>query len=240
MFYLTYAAYEIKKWTRDSLTAFMLIYPLMLGAIGRYLVPVAEEKFGFGLGPYYHVILTVIALATAKVTGTLAAFSILDDRDDRVLYAVNVAPLSFFAFIGIKLLLVYVFSVAGTAFVIWFSGLADLPGGVIFAVSLIAAFAAPLFALLINCLASNKVEGFAALKSLNALIVFPVVSLFFRDAREFIFAFEPGFWPAKALSLAMIGKDIYPLSYSSYLWIGFGYVVVLNLLAYRLFCRRVV
>ncbi|MEW6244219.1 MAG: ABC transporter permease [Bacillota bacterium] len=239
MFYLTYAAYELKKWTRDSLTAFMLIYPLMFGAIGRYLVPVAEEQLGFGLGPYYHVILAVIALATAKVTGTLAAFSILDDRDDRVFYAVNVAPLSLFAFISVKLLLVYVFSAAGTAFVIWFSNLASLPVAVILPVSMIAALAAPLFALLINCLASNKVEGFAALKSLNALIVFPVVSLFFQDAREFIYAFEPGFWPAKALSLAVIGKDVYQLSYSAYLSIGLMYAVALNLLAYRLFKKKV-
>jgi len=239
MFYLSYAGYEIKKWSRDSLTRFLLIYPAILAALGRFVIPLTADRTGWDVTPYNHVILVAIALVTSKITGALAAFSILDDRDDQILYTVRVAPLSFDFFIGLKLLLVYVFSFAGTAFVIWFSHLADLPGTIIISISLLASFSAPLTALLINYLASNKIEGFAAVKSLNVLVLFPIISLFFSDVKEFIFSFEPGFWPAKALSTAILPAGRFQLSFNGYYFAGLIYVIALNAIAYAAFKRKV-
>lgn len=234
-----YAGYEVKKWTRDSLTAFMLVYPLLLAAIGRFLVPLISDQLGFSLSPWYHAILSALALITAKISGAIVGFSILDDRDDNILLAVKVAPMTLEAFIGLKLLLVYLFSFIGCAFVIWFSNLTPLTSGVILGISALSAFEGPLVALLINCFASNKIEGFAAIKSLNALVVFPIVALFMKGAKEFIFAFEPGFWPAKALSLAVLNQEAFQLTYQGYFWIGLAYVLVANVAAYLWFKRRV-
>ncbi len=236
MFYIFYFIYEIKRWMRDPLTAFLLTYPLVLAAIGRFLI--AGGRLGTDLTPYYPIILIALSMITAKITGVLAAFSILDDRDDKIFYAVRVAPLSFDFYMGLKLFITYLFSFAGTAFVMWFSNLATLPAGVIVSISLLAALGAPLSALLINCMASNKIEGFAAVKALNALIIFPIVSLFFTDAKEFIFSFEPSFWPAKALNQTIIKKDIFQLSYNGYYFIGLAYVVILSIITYQIFKRK--
>lgn len=238
-FYLSYAGYELKKWLRDSLTAFVLTYPVLLGLAGRYLVPFAEKQAGFNLAPYYHVVLVFLGLMTAKIMGAVAAFSILDDRDDNILLSVKVAPLSLAYFIGLKLFMVYIASFFGTAFVLWFSNLVELSAGVIFGISFLAAIAGPITALLINVIASNKVEGFAGLKGMGILIVFPVVSLFFFDAKEFIFAFEPGFWPAKALSTAILGREAYQLGYNAYYFIGLVYAVTVLVVVYRAFQKKV-
>jgi fluoroquinolone transport system permease protein len=221
------------------MTSFLLIYPLMLAAIGRYVIPLASEHMGVDITPYNHVVLVAIAMITSKIVGIIAAFSLLDDRDDRIFLAVNVSPLSFDYYIWFKLVIIYLFSFVGTAFVIWFSDLADVSPGVVLAVSFLSAFAAPLSALLINCLATNKIEGFAALKALNTLVIFPIVSLFFSDAKEFIFSFEPGFWPAKALATAAIGHNVYRLSYNQYYFLGLVYVVFLNIIAYLAFKKKV-
>lgn len=239
MLYLSYAGYQMKRWVRDPFTRFVLFYPVILGALGRWVIPMAAEQGGLNLAPYNHVVVVALALITAKVTGVVAAFSILDDRDDRIFYTIRVAPLSFDFYIGLKMLLVYVLSFLGTAFVIWFSDLASIPGTTILSISLLAALGGPLFALLMNCVASNKIEGFAAMKSLNTLVVFPVVALFFADAKEFLFSFEPGFWPAKALSTAIIGKDIYVLSFNGYYFIGLVYAILVNVVAYRVFKKKV-
>ena len=239
MFYLSYVGYELKKWMRDSLTSFMVFYPLLLGLVGRYVIPLADQRTHVNLEAYYHVILTALILFVSRISGSVAAFSILDDRDDNILYSVKVAPLSLEFFIGLKLLMVFVLSFAGAAFILWFSDLVTLPTGVLFAVAFLASMGCPLTTLVINCVASNKVEGFAAVKALNSLVLFAIASLFFWDKKEFLFAFEPGFWPAKALSTAIIGEEVMQLSYNSYYAIGLAYALLLNIGAYMAFKKRV-
>lgn len=239
MFYLTYAGYEVKKWLRDSLTSFMLMYPLLVGLVVRFVIPIAGERTGADLSAYYHIILAGLAMLVPRISGAVAAFSILDDRDDNILLSVKVAPLSLEFFIGLKLLLVYLFGLAGTAFALWVSGLVSLPWQVIMTISLLSSLSSPLTALLINVLAKNKVEGFAAVKGLNALTIAPIASLFFTGGRELLFAWEPGFWPAKAVSAAVAGEAAVYLNYSLYLAIGLAYVLVANALAYSAFRKRV-
>lgn len=238
MLYLTYAGYEVRKWWRDAMTRFMLIYPVMMGLIGRFLIPLAERQAGASFAPYYHVILVGLGLVVARISGSVVAFSILDDRDDNVLYSVKVAPLSLEVFIGIKLVMVFILGFFGSAFVLWFADLMPLSPGTIFAIAFLAAFNGPITALLLNVLAKNKVEGFAVMKSLGAFVFFPIASLFFHDAKEFIFAVEPGFWPAKAFTAQVTG-GAFQLSALGYYLIGLAYAVVLTFVVYRLFERRV-
>lgn len=238
MFLLNYFKFELRKWLRDTFTAVVLFYPLLFGCVGRYLLPVIEKQANVNLAPYYAVIVVSIGMMTAKILGAVVGFSILDDRDDNILYTVKVAPLSMEVFIGLKLLLIYVVSVLGTAFVMWFSNLVPIAPAVLWSIALLAGFQAPLLALLINYVASNKVEGFAAIKGLNVLVVFPIAALFFTDIKEFLFAIEPSFWPAKALFGAITGVP-QQLSYSGYYLIGLAYVVVATLMVYKLFAKKV-
>ncbi|MEW6523865.1 MAG: ABC transporter permease [Bacillota bacterium] len=240
MLHLSYAGFELRKWWRDSMSRFMLLYPLLLGAVGRFIIPFAENQSGTTFALYYHVILATLALMVGRIGGAVVAFSILDDRDDNVLFSVQVAPLSVEFFIGLKLFLVFVLTWVGTAFVLWFANLVPLPAGVILGTSFLAAFGAPLAALLINCVSKNKVEGFAAMKSLGALLIFPVAALFFVDIKEFLFALDPAFWPAKALSTAILGEGIHQLGYTTYLALGLVYVAAATVLAYRVFKRRLI
>lgn len=238
MFVLNYFKFELKKWLRDSFASFVMVYPLMMGAAGRYLVPLIERQMGSDLSAAYPIILVAISMISAKIAGAVVGFSLLDDRDDNILHTVKVAPLSLEVFIGLKLLLVYFLSVVGTIFVLWFSNLGVLPWGTIVGIALVAALQAPLLALLINVVASNKVEGFAAIKGLNVLVVFPVVALFFRDAKEFLFAIEPSFWPAKALYGALTGIP-QQLSFSAYYVFGLFYGLAATVIAYKAFANKV-
>lgn len=236
---LRFVGYELKKWSRDSLLAFFIIYPLIFAAAARWLVPIIETRSNITLVPYYYLIVGALALFTPLIFGAVAAFSILEDRDDNILLAIKVAPLSLNFFIGIKLLIVFLLSFLSSVFIIWFSRLASVSASTLIGVSFVAAGAAPLTALLINAVASNKIEGFASVKGLGVLIILPVVALLFFDKKEFLFAFVPGFWPAKALATAMLPNQAFQLSYTAYLVLGLAYVVTLNLATYRLFKAKV-
>ena len=61
---------------------------------------------------------------------------------------------------------------------------------------------------------------------------------FFWDQKELFFSFAPGFWPAKALSSLIWGEGVLPLTFNQYYYIGLGYVILLNIVTYKVFLKR--
>lgn len=236
--YRDFLVSEWKKWVRDSMMKFMLVYPFIFGAIGRYLLPVVAENTGFVIAFYADLILVVLALIIPTVYGAILGFSIMDDREDHILSSIKVTPLSLHHFLSFKVVMVSLFSFLSSIFVIYFSDIGGLPMRSIVSISFLAALSAPMTGLLINAFSKNKIEAFAIMKGLGTTILFPILSLFFFDGKEFFFSFVPGFWPAKAISTLIRGEGLLPLTFNQYYFIGLIYVVLLNILVYRFFLAR--
>ncbi len=236
--YMTFLSSEIKKWSRDTMMKFLVIYPLIFGLIGRYLLPKIAETSGFSIDAFADVIVVILTLITPQMFGALIGFSILDDRDDKIFSSIKVTPLSINQFLSFRLVMVFVLSFASTIFVMWFSDIGDLPFGNIVAISFLASLSAPMTGLFINALSHNKIEGFAVMKGTGIIIIFPIIALFFLDMKEFIFSFAPGFWPAKAISTLIRGEGLFNFSYNQYYFIGLAYIILLNILVYRFFKYR--
>lgn len=236
--YLNFVKSELKKWGRDSLMQFMLVYPIILGLIGRYLLPQIAKTSGFVIEYYADLILAILILFTPHIFGAIIGFSILDDRDDRIFTSIKVTPLSIDNFLLFKIITVFILSFAACAFVIWFSDIWALTVVQITVLGFLAALGSPVSGLLINVLAENKIEGFAIMKGTGIILVFPIVALFFIDIKELFFAFAPGFWVAKALSSIIRGEGILFLSFNQYYFIGIVYLSLLNILLYRAFINK--
>lgn len=238
--YLSFIHAEFKKWVRDPMLSFMIAYPLIIGLVGRYGLRYIERTSGMSLLPYTDIILVVLTLVTPNIFGALLGFSILDDRDDHIFESVQVTPLSVAGFLAFRILVVMILSFVSTLFVMWFVKIGNLTWWEIFTVSFLSSLAAPATGLLINALATNKVEGFVAMKGVvGILIVFPVVGLFFVDSKELFFALAPGFWPAKVLSSLVRGQGVLLLSTAQYYWFGVLYALVANFAMSRAFRRKV-
>jgi len=237
--YGTFFTSELKKWVRDPMMRFMLFYPLLFGLIGRYALPAIAETSGFVIEPNADFILAVLALITPLAFGALTGFSILEDRDDHIINSIRVTPLTFNQFMSFRMVMVYVLTFAACVFVIWFSDIGDLAWRDILVVSFLASFSAPVTGLVINIFAHNKIEGFAIMKLLGTIIILPVISLIFTDAKELFFAIVPAFWPAKIISAVIRGDEAMYLNYNLYFWIGLGYAVFLNALSYSRFLKKV-
>ena len=229
---------EIKKWSRDSMMSFMVAYPIIFALLGRYFLPWLSDRNGFDFTPFNDLILVILVLIVPIAFGAVLGFSILEDRDDNVLTNIRITPLSLHYFLGFRLIAVYILCVLSTIFVIWFSNIVDLPMKNIVALSLLASLEAPISGLLINCFAKNKIEGFAVMKVGGSVIIFPIIALFFRDIKELFFSFAPGFWSAKLISHLVRGGGLY-LSYNQYYFIGLAYLVILNVLVYRFFLKKI-
>ncbi|WP_236909896.1 ABC transporter permease [Clostridium sp. Cult3] len=230
---------EIKKWSRDSMMGFMAMYPFVFGLMGRYFVPWIAERSGFNVDIYADLIIVILTLMVPISFGALIAFSILEDRDDNIFLSIKTTPLSIGQFLSFRFLIILVLSYITTVFVIWFSDIGDFPLKNILAISILASLEAPMYGLMINALSNNKIEGFAIMKALGTLIIFPIVALFFVDKKELFFSFAPGFWAAKAISSIIRGEGILFLTYNQYYFIGIFYLVFLNFVAYKLFVGKV-
>ena len=236
--FTTFILSEFKKWTRDSLTLFMVIYPVIFALIGRYLLPWADENTAFSLALFGDFAMAALALLTPMIFGALMGFSILDDRDDGILSAIRVSPLSLGGFLAFRVVLVTVLAFFAGFVVMLAADFGPLTLGQILVIAGVNSLSATITGFLINAFANNKIEGFAVMKGAGTLLIFPVVALGFTDAREFIFAIVPGFWPAKAISVLFRGEGVLNLSYEMYLVLGLVYVLALNILVYRIFVKR--
>lgn len=229
---------EAKKWLRDSMMTFMLMYPLLFGIIGRWIVPWITDAGGFNLDPFMHIVLAALLLMAPHIFGALIGFSILDDRDDHIFTSIQVTPLSIGQFLAFRLSMALVLAFLTCIYIILFSDLLVLTLIEVVLIAVVACLSAPMVGMLINAFAKNKIEGFAMMKGIVAiLMIFPVASLFFTDGKEWFFAFTPGFWPAKALSTIVIGEAA-TLSFYAYIGIGLIYALILNYLVYKLFTRK--
>ncbi len=218
---------------------FMLIYPFVIGIIGRYFLPWIAGRSNLNLDLYADLILVILTLITPIAFGAILAFSILEDRDDNILKSIKVTPLSINKFLSFRVITVLIMTYFTVVFVMWFSNIGDLHAKNIFAIALLASLEAPMYGLLINAFSTNKIEGFAVMKGMGIFILFPIIALFFMDNKELYFSFAPGFWTAKSISSLIRGQGILNFSYEKYYFIGLAYLILLNLLSYKIFTKRV-
>lgn len=236
---LTLTRFELKNLLRDKMTAVMIIYPLVLGGLGKFLIDNNYVE-GQALG----ITAMFVAIITGFAYGAMAGFSLLDDRDDQVFASIQISPISLSYYIWFKVMFAYILATLSSYFIIWFIGIIPLTAAEILLISLLASLQTPITAFLVNAFAHNKVEGFISMKATGFLLLFPAASFFFLDAKEWLFAIAPGHWPAKAVQYALLRPQINAgliemnLSFYQYLAIGMAYNVVLVIAAYRFFKNK--
>jgi len=230
---------EIKNILRENMTVVMLVYPLVLGGVGRLLIQ-REIVQGEGIG-LTAMLVTVLA---GFMFGAMAGFSLLDDRDDQVLESIQISPVPVQWYIWFKISFAYILAIFAGFFMIWFTGAFELSLGDITLLAALSAMQVPITAFFINAFAKNKVEGFVTMKGTGFLIIFPVAAFFFLDAKEWLFALAPAHWVAKAVQYSMlepaINLGLVEMNLNFYQYLGIGYVYNLLLVAgaYILFLKK--
>lgn len=176
--------------------------------------------------------------------GAMAGSSLLDDRDDLVLYSISISPVPVWKYLWFKVSVVYALSFVGSILIILVSGAFNMNVWQMLPISALSSMQVPSIAFLMNAFARNKVEGFVAMKAAGFLLVFPIAGFFFTDAKEWLFATAPAHWAAKAVQYLMIEPAIKAgmvrmnLDFPLYVSIGFAYNAVFTYKSYRLYIIR--
>lgn len=232
--------FETKNLLRDRMTLMLLAMPVLIGWLGKTLI----ANNTFEVAYLNDMVIIALTLITGVFFGSMAGFSILDDRDDHVFVSIQISPMDIKAYVWFKVVYVYVLSVIGTLVIFGMVGGMGLSLIQIVAIALLGSLQAPMNAFLVNAFASNKVEGFVAMKASGFLMIFPIISTLFLDWKAWLFAIAPAFWGAKAVQRVLLSGAIevgvvsMPLSFWGYVGLGFVYNLLLTAFMYTVFKRK--
>lgn len=230
--------FEFKNVIRDRMTLMFLIYPFLVGLIGNAFLTNNQYQENI-----VQVIVISLSIISGVVFGAMGGFSIMDDRDDHVFTSINISPLNIRFYVWFKVAFVTVLGFFSN-FIIYYMIDMKIDLGLYILITALASLQIPIHAFIINALASNKVEGFMAMKGSGFLMIFPIVSFFFLDWKQWIFSFAPAFWVFKAFQYELVKPAIdlglveMYLNSTGYLIIGFVYNILLTTLLYSVFKKK--
>jgi len=233
---------ELVRIGRDNLMILFMVYPFVISLLGRYGVPYIQGFLmtkGFDLTPHYPVVVIFLILVNPYIYGSLAAFTILDEREDRVLEAIRITPIKIETYLTAKVAMIVVVSILTGIIVVPLVNLVQISFTKLIIVNVLMAFAAPFNMLLIASIAENKIEGFAITKGTGFMLILPLVAFYVPAKYVWFFGIAPGFWPAFSMATA-ISPNYGPLPYWLYAVIGLGYVLLLSKLLLTRFKQKLV
>jgi fluoroquinolone transport system permease protein len=210
---------DVRNVRRDPLLRWLVVLPLAAALAARWFLPsllVQVEAFmQIPLLPYYPPFMAyALLLLGPMLAGVVVGFLLLDQRDDRTIFALQVTPLSLNNYLAYRLALPILIGLLLSLVVLPLSGLVQLNLLHLLAVALAAAPLAPLFALFLAAFAANKVQGFAIQKGLGVVMLPPVIAYFVPAPWHWLFGLAPTYWPAQVLWQAQSG--------SGQLWLYLG------------------
>jgi fluoroquinolone transport system permease protein len=229
---------DVASVRRDPLLRYMILAPLFLALLVRFAVgaigDMLMQRMGFDLALYYPAIMSYfIVLMIPFLFGVVIGFLLLDEKDADTLTALQVTPLPLGSYVAYRVAIPTVLSVVMTLVAFPITGLSSLSVPEMVLVALSAALLAPAFALFLGAFAQNKVQGFALLKGLGAILLVPVAGFFVKMPLQLLFGLLPTYWPLKAYWQLDAGQPDFWI----YLLIGLVYQAALLALFLRQFSR---
>jgi len=196
---------ELKSMTRDKLYAFFTVYPAIFGTIGYFICDMLRDDGNIMAANLVAMMLIVV---TGYVFGALIAFSLLDDKDDKVLMSLKITPVDVRHYILIKMLVGFVFGFIATLVLLLATNfLPDASIWVILAVSVLGAIQVPSVVLIVNSFSDNKVEGFVIMKLSAMTILFPLIGYFITGGWQYLLGIAPGYWAGRIVELELVATE---------------------------------
>lgn len=203
---------DLRNWSRDPMLAFAAVGPFALALVARFGLPVIAAKGGVAdVSRYFPLAAGGLALFGPYLYGFVVGIFMLEDREQNVIQALRVTPLTGRGYLLYRGASVYCLSVIGVVLPVLAFGLGAIPLRVLLPVAAVAALGGPAVSLLFASVARNTVEGLAINKLLSVGLVVPIAAIAaVREPLQFVAGALPPYWPAKALVAGTAGDPAFP------------------------------
>ena len=223
---------DFKNILRDRSLIVIIIVPLIIGMMLRFLPPIYESYYPV-MNDYRGLILGVFSVIVSLLAGFLLTFVMLDEKDQSLFQVLRITPFSFEKLtlyrIGAMGALSFIFTIA----LIKTSGIISMKPYQEILLAATCCLAGPTYSLVILGLAKNKIEGVTYYKLLNTLMALPIIGLFIESPLRYIFGVIPYFW----IYLAFDRLDNSPESLV-YIAVALALQIIYLIGAYRFFLIR--
>lgn len=244
-------ATDLRYVTQDSLLAFVVLLPLLLALIYRFVLPdpaamarIVETGLAPGLEPYRgfferfadgygEVLMSTFVGLTPGAVGSVYGLLLVDERDARTLAVVRVTPQPFARYMAARMFGPCVLSLLATVLAYPIAGLAPMPLGRVAVIALAGASMVPAVALFIVAFAPNKLAGLVMMRIATVVLSLPVLAYFAAPGYERLAWPAPSYWQMRAIWRAADGEP-----YLGGLSIVVALSAVLTIWLYRQFARR--
>lgn len=227
--------HEIRNILREKMYLFFLLYPVILVILSLWLVPYLRENVN---DLSANIFIMMLILMTSFIYGAITGFTLLDDQDDLVLFALRVTPIKLSYYVTIKLLISYIFGFMATILVLLITSFLNAQFIDLLLITILSSLQAPLIALIVNAFASNKVEGFVVMKGSGLILLIPIAALFINHWTELFLGIVPGFWVAKMISIFLIPNE-YLFNEYIYFAIGIAVNLFFIFILYKVYLKRI-
>jgi hypothetical protein len=212
----------------------------MLILFSRILIHLIAPRIEsvFPLAANYSLLFMFFIILIPFIFSFIAAFLILDERDDHLLTVLRVMPISRNSYLSYRMLFMSFFSFIVLLIFPPLSGLIDgtqFSYYTYFPVAILFALFTPVSALLVASFATNKVQAFAIFKIGGTVFILPIFAFFLNlGDLKYIFSPIPNFWSLLSLdSVIQNGTlDVIPLG------IGYVFHIVLIVLLFYIFNKK--
>lgn len=224
---------DLRNWVRDPMLLIAAVGPLVLAAIIRFGATTVADMATpvLVLSSYYPVIAGAMAVFGPSLYGFIVGMFVLEDREQGVLSAYRVSPLSTRGYLLYRGVTAYALSLLATLPALAAIGLVPVSPAVLIGTAVVGALGGPVLTLAFGTLASNSIEGLALSKLVNVVVLVPaVVIAVVPEPLQFTIGVLPTYWPVKLFVAGTTGEPIWPL----YLFVG----VVTHLFALAWLGRR--
>ncbi|MGE4321078.1 MAG: hypothetical protein AB7E61_06500 [Acholeplasmataceae bacterium] len=228
--------HELNNLTRDPMYIFFALFPFIFALISVYLMPYLKNNAPMVA---YHMVFIVFILMNGLIYGAVTGFTLLDDQDDHVLLSLRITPISVRYYILLKLIFSYLIGILGTVVLIFASGFyKEISASIFIMIALIGPLQAPMLALIVNLFATNKVEGFVAMKSSGLILIGPIASVFLTNWTELFVGVLPGFWSTKLIYSQLPNTQTYLNAPWLYFAIGMLVHFIVIFIVFKLYCKK--
>jgi hypothetical protein len=233
VYVLRLAVNDFKNIIRDKFLVYAAIgVPVIVIVMSQFIVqviaPTLEGTALATIASNYMMIFMLCATMLPLMYGFIAAFLILDERDEHLLTVLRVMPISRNTYLIYRMLFLSIFSFIILLVYPPLSGLLTDYSNFSYIeyipIALLFALITPFSALMVSSFATNKVQAFAIFKISGTVFIIPLFMFLLTDNLKYIFAPVPNFWAFITL------KEVINTGTNDYLHLGIGFVYVIILI----------
>jgi fluoroquinolone transport system permease protein len=207
---------DVESIRRDSIMVGVGLGPFIYAMAMWFLPPLTrmlERQYAFDLTPYHTLIVSAfVVVAPVAVLGALAGLMLLDDKDQRTLAALRVAPIPPTTYPFYRAVMITAVTTVSITAALALTR--QVPADLVLKsvpIALVCGACAAVVGLLMPAVANNKVEGLAVMRAIGMLLLgLPIIPWWLDSPLHLLFGLLPTYWPAKAYWLAADGATYWP------------------------------